>query len=112
MDTAMVLDFIVKTGVPAGLGVFVVMYLLRVIIPQQQQLFRETIKSEQDTHKVMMTQLSKTLEREGEATRVTLTSLDTSTKQLSQAVFKLYGQSMAMYDVTQNGVGDSKRRDG
>ena len=105
MTTALILDFIVRTGVPTGLGVFVVMYLLKVIIPQQQELFKETIKSEQETHKAMMDKIAKTLESESSQTRATLASLDQTIRSHTEAVYKLYGHSMTVYE---NGVANDK----
>ncbi len=107
MDTALFLDFIVKTGIPAGLGVVVVMYLLKVIIPEQQRLFRDTIKSEQDTHKAIMDKVASTMENESAQTRATLTSLDQTIRQHTEAVYKLYGHSMT---VLENGVSNDKKR--
>lgn len=102
--TPVVLDFLVKTGIPAGLGVVIVMYLIRVIIPGMQQTFkeemtearktfRETIKSEQDLHASLMKQVSDTIKEEGTQTRAAIRSLDGSTRELTQVVFKMYGAS-------------------
>jgi len=98
------LDFLVKTGIPAGLGVVIVMYLIRVIIPGMQQTFkdemaearktfRETIKSEQETHAALMKQVSDTIKDEGTQTRSAIRALDGSTRELTQVVFKMYGAS-------------------
>jgi hypothetical protein len=106
MATPLVLDFIVKTGIPAGLGVVVVMYLLKVIIPEQQRLFRETIKSEQDTHKAIMDRITSVIENEGAQTRSTLASLDTTIRNHTEAVYKMYGHSMTVYE---NGVGSIEK---
>ena len=102
--TPVVLDFLVKTGIPAGLGVVIVMYLIRVIIPGMQQTFREemsdarktfrdTIKSEQDLHASLMKQVSDTIKDEGAQTRSAIRALDGSTRELTQVVFKMYGAS-------------------
>ncbi len=107
MNTALFLDFIIRTGVPAGLGVFVVMYLLRVIIPQQQQVFKETIKSEQETHKNIMDKVAKSIESEGAQTRATLASLDQTIRSHTEAVYKMYGHSMTVYD---NGSADKPNK--
>ena len=114
MTEAQLLDFIVRTGIPAGLGVVVVMYLLRSIIPEMQRTFREemastrktfedTIKAEQETHKALMSQMSQAIQSEGQQTRVTLQNLDNTTKQLSQTVYKLYGHSMTAFEVVSGG---------
>ena len=105
MSTALILDFIVKTGLPAGLGVVVVMYLLKVIIPEQQRLFRDTIKSEQETHKSLMDRLTTVIENEGAQTRNTLNNLDNTIKNHTEAVYKMYGHSMTVYE---NGVSTDK----
>lgn len=110
MTMEVALDFIVRTGVPAGLGVVVVMYLLKTIIPEMQKTFREemaasrktfedTIKAEQETHKTLMAQVTQTIQSEGQQTRTTLQNLDNTTKQLSQTVYKLYGHSMTAFEV-------------
>lgn len=127
-------DFILRTGVPAGLGVVVVMYLLKVIIPEMQRTFREemastratfenTIKSEQALHQAMMQQVTQTIQNEGQQTRAALTSegqqtraaltsLDTTTKQLSQTVYKLYGHSMTAFEVTNASASPDGKRTG
>jgi hypothetical protein len=110
-------DFLLRTGVPAGLGVVVVMYLLKVIIPEMQKTFREemaatratfeaTLRSEQTLHQAMMQQVTQTIQNEGVQTRAALTSLDNSTKALSQTVYKMYGHSMTAFEAA---VGSDKR---
>jgi hypothetical protein len=114
MTMEVALDFIVRTGVPAGLGVVVVMYLLKTIIPEMQKTFREemaasrktfedTIRAEQETHKALMSQVTQTIQNEGQQTRATLQNLDNTTKQLSQTVYKLYGHSMTAFEVVNGG---------
>ena len=118
-------DFLIRTGIPAGLGVVVVMYLLRSIIPEMQKTFREemaasrktfedTIKAEQETHKALMAQVTQTIQSEGQQTRATLQNLDNTTKQLSQTVYKLYGHSMTAFEVVNGGSGspDDKKKTG
>ena len=116
-------DFIIRTGVPAGLGVIVVLYLLKVIIPEMQKTFREemaatratfenTLKSEQSLHQAMMQQVTQTIQSEGQQTRAALTSLDNTTKQLSQTVYKLYGHSMTAFEVTSAGSSPDGKRTG
>lgn len=97
-------DFLVKTGIPAGLGVIVVMYLLKVIIPDMQKTFREemaesrktfkeALKSEQETHSSLMKAMSDTVKDESAQTRVAIGTLNESTRELTQVVFKMYGAS-------------------
>jgi len=124
-------DFIIRTGVPAGLGVVVVMYLMKVIIPEMQRTFREemastrltfenTLRSEQALHQTMMQQVTQTIQSEnqqtratmqseGQQTRAAIQSLDNTTKQLSQTVYKLYGHSMTAFEAT---TGTSASADG
>jgi len=121
MSDAALLDFMVRTGIPAGLGVVVVMYLLRFIIPEMQKTFREemaasrktfedTIRAEQETHKHLMAQVTQTIQSEGQQTRAALTNLDNTTKQLSQTVYKLYGHSMTAFEASvASGGGDNKK---
>lgn len=110
MTTEVALDFIVRTGVPAGLGVVVVMYLLKTIIPEMQRTFREemaasrktfedALKAEQTTHQALMQQVTQAIQSEAQQTRVTLQNLDNTTRQLSQTVYKLYGHSMTAFEV-------------
>lgn len=117
MDEAMMLDFIIRTGVPAGLGVVVVLYLLKVIIPEQQKTFREelaatrktfedALRTEQQLHQAMMNQVTQTIQSEGQQTRAALSALDNSTKTLSQTVYKLYGHSMTAFEAS---VGNDKK---
>lgn len=102
MTTEVMLDFIVRTGIPAGLGVVVVMYLMRTIIPDMQQTFRDemtasrqtfkdALESEQRVHSQMMQQITEAVRDESAQTRAAIKSLDDSTKELSQTVFKIYG---------------------
>jgi DNA anti-recombination protein RmuC len=118
MDAVM-LDFLVRTGIPAGLGVVVVIYLLRSIIPEMQKTFRDemaatrktfedSLRAEQATHQTLMKQVTDTLSSEGAQTRATLQSLDQSTRQLSQNVYKLYGHSMTAFE-TNSVPPDGKR---
>jgi len=111
------LDFLVRTGIPAGLGVFIVSYLLRVIIPDMQRTFREemqatrktfedALKSEQLTHQSMMAQVTQTLQTEGQQTRATLAKLDRTASELQATVYKLYGHSMTAFEAS---VGDGKK---
>ena len=117
MSEAEMLDFIVRTGIPAGLGVVVVMYLLKSLIPEMQRTFREelaatrktfeeSLRSEQQLHTSLMSQMTQTLQHEGEQTRAALQNLDNTTKKLSEAVYKLYGHSMTAF--SDNGA-DGKR---
>lgn len=123
MTEAQLLDFVVRTGIPAGLGVVVVMYLLRSIIPDMQKTFRDemaasrktfedTIRTEQETHKHLMSQVTQTLQSEGQQTRAALASLDSTTKQLSQTVYKLYGHSMTAFEANVANGGDGKKAGG
>lgn len=116
-------DFIIRTGVPAGLGVVVVLYLLKVIIPEMQKTFREemastretfqtALRTEQQAHQALMSQMAQTLQSEGQQTRATLQSLDNTTKQLSQTVYKLYGHSMTAFEVTTAGGSSDGKRTG
>lgn len=123
MSTPVLFDFLIRTGIPAGLGVVVVMYLLRSIIPEMQKTFREemaasrktfedSLRAEQSTHHVLMKQVTDTLQSEGAQTRATLQSLDQTTKQLSQSVYKLYGHSMTAFEASVNGAPDGAKRTG
>jgi hypothetical protein len=53
-----------------------------------------------------MSQMTQTLQHEGEQTRAALQNLDNTTKKLSEAVYKLYGHSMTAF--SDNGA-DGKR---
>lgn len=109
-----VLNFILQAGLPAGLGVIVVYYLLQHHLPREQALyseslksqqvtFREALLSEQKTHSDLMQQLSTqhrdslTVLRESfidehTRTRVALDRLSEQTAKLSEAVFTLQGK--------------------
>jgi hypothetical protein len=91
------------------------MYLLKTIIPEMQKTFREemaasrktfedSLKAEQATHQALMQQVTQTIQSEAQQTRVTLQNLDTTTKQLSQTVYKLYGHSMTAFEVVNGGT--------
>ena len=85
------LDFIVKAGVPAGLGVFIVMHLLRVVIPGQQRLFKDALDSEQRTHSALMGQITTTLQTEGQQTRAAIDRLNTTSMKLTEVVYQMSG---------------------
>jgi hypothetical protein len=104
MDTALplYLDFFLKAGVPAGLGVFIVMYLLRVIIPAQQKaftnemaesrkLFRDVMESEQRSHTALIGTLTEAMKAEGKQTRGSIDRLNDTSMKLHEVVFKMYG---------------------
>jgi hypothetical protein len=110
-------DYLLQAGVPAGLGVFIVFYLLKYMIPGQQEMFKQSLSDLQDTfrdtlqgeqkthsadlknvaneHREAMRQLRDTLITEGQQTRQALSALTLQTGNLSEAVFKLYGQATA-----------------
>ena len=85
------LDFFVKAGVPAGLGVFIVMHLLRVVIPGQQKLFKDALESEQRTHTLLMNQVTTALQTEGQQTRDAIDRLNTTSMKLTEVVYKMSG---------------------
>lgn len=85
------LDFIVKTGVPAGLGVYVVSHLLRTVIPEQQKLFRESLESEQRTHGMLMNQVTTALQSEGAQTRAAIDRLNATSTHLTEVVYRMSG---------------------
>ncbi len=111
------LDYLLQAGVPAGLGVFIVFYLLKYMIPGQQDMFRESLtelqgtfrdalKTEQATHSADLRSMSEehraTLDQvrssmltEGQQTRQAIDALALQTGKLSEAVFKLYGRADA-----------------
>ena len=97
-------EWLLQAGIPAGLGVIVVMYLLKYLIPNQQALFKQAltdqqaifqtaISTEQQVHTASMEQLSGVLRDESTQTRQTISELSSQVQQLSEAVFKLYGKA-------------------
>jgi len=111
--TAEMLQFFIQSGIPAGLGVFIIYYLLQFYLPREQSLyqemlksqqktFRDAITSEQKTHTELMTQLGTqhrdSLQQLRDAfadehgrTRSSLDKLSEQTARLSEAVFRLQG---------------------
>jgi len=107
------LQFLIQAGIPAGLGVFVVYYLLQVHMPReqktymdtlksQQKTFRDAISSEQRVHTDLMDQLTKqhtdslaqlrdAFADEHSRTRAALGRLADQTERLSEAIFRLQG---------------------
>ena len=110
-------DYLLQAGLPAGLGVFIVFYLLKYMIPGQQQIFRESLtelqstfrdalKTEQTTHsadlrslaeehRATLDQLRSSMLAESQHTRQAIDALALQTGKLSEAVFKLYGRADA-----------------
>ena len=101
------LDFFVKAGVPAGLGVFIVMHLLRVVIPGQQKLFKDALESEQRTHSALMGQVTTALQTEGQQTRAAIDRLNITSMKLTEVVYQMSGVVSTLpteSDVTNNSV--------
>ncbi|MCH9834762.1 hypothetical protein K0U83_03835 [bacterium] len=109
-----ILNFLIQAGLPAGLGVIVVYYLLQHHLPREQALYSESLKSQQVTfreallseqkiHSELMKQLSvqhrdsltflrDSFVDEHTRTRVALDRLSEQTAKLSEAVFTLQGK--------------------
>ena len=85
------LDFILKAGIPAGLGVYVVMHLLKVVIPEQQKVFKDALESEQRTHAMLMNQVTAALQSEGQQTRAAIDRLNGTSMKLTEVVYKMSG---------------------
>lgn len=107
------LQFLIQAGIPAGLGVFVVYYLLQVHMPREQKMyvdtlkaqqktFRDAISSEQRVHTDLMQQLTEqhtdslaqlrdAFTDEHTRTRAALDRLTNQTERLSEAIFRLQG---------------------
>lgn len=101
---------IAQVGVPAGLGIIIVWYLIKVIIPKQmetidkqadrfkdalmgqQQLFDQSLRLEQQVHREMLGIVVDELRAQSAATRETLNSLNRTTGEMSAVVHKLYGR--------------------
>jgi len=105
------LQFLIQAGIPAGLGVFVVYYLLQVHLPREQKMyvqslksqqatFRDALSSEQKIHSELMTrlteqhtdnlvQLRESFADEHGRTRSALDRLSNQTERLSEAIFRL-----------------------
>jgi hypothetical protein len=99
-----ILDWIVKAGVPAGIGVVLIWYLLRHIIPSQQKAFQDSMEKAQTTFKEVLTLeheqcsrafggVSDTIRDESKQTRKVLDKVAAKTDDLAKAVHKLYGHS-------------------
>lgn len=101
------LDFILKAGIPAGLGVYVVMHLLKVVIPEQQKVFREALESEQRTHANLMQQVTNTMQAEGQQTRAAIDRLNVTSTKLTEVVYKMSGVVSTL-----PADGDGQRRTG
>lgn len=85
------LDFFVKVGIPTGLGVYIVMHLLKVTIPAQQKVFKDALESEQRTHAALMNQVTAALQSEGQQTRAAIERLNTTSMKLTEVVYKMSG---------------------
>lgn len=107
------LQFLIQVGLPSGLGVFVVYYLLQVHLPREQAMYAETLKAQQKTfrdviaseqtvhselmhqlteqHTDSITQLRETFVDEHTRTRASLDRLTQQTERLSESIFRLQG---------------------
>ena len=105
------IQLITQVGVPAGIGVVCVAYLIKVLIPKQMETidrqaaqFQQALQSQQaafdtalrleaEVHREMLGVVTQTVRDQALATRETLNELNHSTKDLTKAVYKLYGHS-------------------
>lgn len=96
------LDMLLKAGIPAGLGVLIVVYLLRWFLPAQQAsfhremdanraVFKDALETEQKVHSALAQQMSSAIESEGKQTRAILERLNATTDKLAVAVHKMSG---------------------
>jgi len=112
--TPEMLNFLLQAGLPSGMGVLIILYLLKHHLPReqalyaeslkgQQETFKEALRSEQAVHAELMTRLTEqhreslqvmrdTFIDEHTRTRVALDRLSDQTNKLSEAVFTLRGQ--------------------
>jgi hypothetical protein len=108
------LDFLLQAGLPAGMGVLIILYLLKHHLPREQALYADSLKSQQETfksalkseqkvHAELMTHLTEqhreslqvlrdSFVDEHTRTRAALDRLSDQTNKLSEAVFTLRGQ--------------------
>lgn len=109
MDEAIV-QLALQVGVPATMGIIIVWYLIKVIIPKQMEtidkqsaMFKDALLSqqasfdaalrlEQQVHREMLQSVTETIRAESVLTRETLTELNRSTQALVVAVNRMYGQ--------------------
>ena len=108
MDEALI-NLVLQVGVPAAIGLFCVVYLIKVIIPKQmdtidrqaeifkgalekqQETFDTALKHEQQVHREMLSIITDTIREQSQYTRDTLNELDRSMKDMTKALYKLYG---------------------
>ena len=109
MDDALI-SMVAQVGVPATMGVVIVWYLIKVIVPKQMEtidkqseVFKEALLSqqkandaalrlEQQVHREMLHGVTQSIRDESVATRETLSELNRSTQALVVAVNKMYGR--------------------
>ena len=110
MDHGEMIQLISQIGIPASMGVVMVWYLIKVIVPRQMETidrqadkFKDALRSQQDAfnialtleqqvHREMLLSVTECIREQSSSTRETLQEVNRSTAELSQAVYKLYGK--------------------
>ncbi len=82
-------------GLPATIGVILLVYILKILIPAQQKLFQEALKQEQDAHAKMIERLSDSNEKAFTQFASVLTEQNRQMERLAEAVNKLHGMFLA-----------------
>ena len=98
MDPTMTSDLLLMVeslGLPAALGVGLLAYVVKVIIPAQQKVFQKALSKEQETHMRLVEQLSASNEKAFNQFSTVLTEQSRQIERLAEAVNKLHGMFLA-----------------
>ena len=111
MDASEVLKWGSQIGIPAVMGVMLVMYLVKALIPRllssmdkQAESFKEslveerkdfmaTLRTVEQSHQEVARGLADAIREEHQETRASLKELTRQTNQLTAAIYELYGRN-------------------
>ena len=82
-------------GLTATIGIVLLAYILKILIPAQQKLFQDALKQEQEAHAKMVERLSESNEKAFDQFTTVLTEQNRQMERLAEAVNKLHGMFLA-----------------
>ena len=82
-------------GFPAGIGLVLLGYILKVLIPAQQKMFQEALKAEQEAHSKLIQAMTDSNEKAFSQFAHVLVEQNRQIERLAEAVNKLHGMFLA-----------------
>ena len=82
-------------GFPAAIGLVLLGYILKVLIPAQQKMFQEALKAEQEAHSKLIQAMTDSNEKAFSQFAQVLVEQNRQIERLAEAVNKLHGMFLA-----------------